>query len=215
MNDRETLVRYTEPWSREIVASSGGGRGICARHGRFCYENQPGLAAGFIRIPRKIFVLKKIFALILHFEFYRYIILVLTFYNHIIIALEKPNINILLLEILKSTIHTYNVTTLVFLGIRLVAVYGRHQVVGLPLWGQPLWRKRIVDILLVIGISIQLHLHPVRGILYPPPISGNSSPTMRSPSPRDGSCLDWNHECFLANTAWECKTVHVLLETTR
>ena len=100
-------------------------------------------AAGFIRIPRKIFVLKKIFALILHFEFYRYIILVLTFYNHIIIALEKPNINILLLEILKSTIDTYNVTTLVFLGIRLVAVYGRHQVVGLPLWGQPLWRKRI------------------------------------------------------------------------
>ena len=62
--------------------------------------------AGFIRIPRKIFVLKKIFALILHFEFYRYIILVLTFYNHIIIALEKPNINILLLEILKSTIDT-------------------------------------------------------------------------------------------------------------
>ena len=65
-----------------------------------------GRGAGFIRIPRKIFVLKKIFALILHFKFYRYIILVLTFYNHIRIALEKPNINILLLEILKSTIDT-------------------------------------------------------------------------------------------------------------
>ena len=69
-------------------------------------DTAPGQDAGFIRIPRKIFVLKKIFALILHFEFYRYIILVLTFYNHIIIALEKPNINILLLEILKSTIDT-------------------------------------------------------------------------------------------------------------
>ena len=63
--------------------------------------------AGFIRIPRKIFVLKKIFALILHFEFYSYIILVLTFYNHIIIALEKRNINILLLENFKYIIETY------------------------------------------------------------------------------------------------------------
>ena len=57
-------------------------------------SHQAGRGAGFIRIPRKIFVLKKIFALILHFEFYSYIILVLTFYNHILIALEKSNINI-------------------------------------------------------------------------------------------------------------------------
>ena len=102
-----------------------------------------------------------------------------------------------------------------FFGIRLVAVYSRHQVVGLPLWGQSLRRQRVVDILLVIVICIQRHLHPVWGILHPPPISRDSSTTMRSPSPRDGSCLHWNHECFIANTAWECKTVHVLLEISR
>ena len=98
-----------------------------------------------------------------------------------------------------------------FFGIRLVAVYSRHQVVGLPLWGQSLRRQRVVNILLVIIISIQHHLHSVWGILHSPPISRDSSATMRVPSPGDGSCLDWNHECLFTDTAWEGKTVHVLL----
>ena len=70
-----------------------------------------------------------------------------------------------------------------FSGILLVAVYGRHQVVGLPLWGQPLRRQRMEDVLLVIVISVEHHLHPVWGILHPPPISRDSSSTMGSLSP--------------------------------
>ena len=70
-----------------------------------------------------------------------------------------------------------------FSGILLVAVYGRHQDVSLLLWGQSLRRQRVEDILLVIVICIQRHLHPVWGILHLPPISKDSSSTMRSLSP--------------------------------
>ena len=43
MNDRETLVRYTEPWSREIVASSGGGREFLRDMAAFAMKISPAL----------------------------------------------------------------------------------------------------------------------------------------------------------------------------
>ena len=80
---------------------------ICSRAQQPAAVSCAGLVAGFIGVDEIRMLLKKIPSLIILFNFYIYIILVLKINNSIISALKIMNLNILLLNFLKYSIAEY------------------------------------------------------------------------------------------------------------